>query len=83
MVVVVFGLSLKVAPQEPPRAPRPQFQVGEDVMAVSGASRVEALKLSGTKIAPQNRSDRGCKQARNDSDAEITGFFASPAEKNR
>ena len=53
-------------------------------MAVSGASRVEALRLSGTKIAPQNRSNHcGRKQARNDSDAEITGFFASPAEKNR
>ena len=38
--------------------------------------------LSGTKIASQNRSDHGGrKRARNDSAAEIAGFFASPAAK--
>ena len=40
--------------------------------------------LSGTKIASQNRGDRGGrKRARNHSAAEIAGFFASPAFKNR
>ena len=36
--------------------------------------------LGGTKIAQQNRSDHGCrKRARNHSDAENAGFFASLA----
>ena len=39
-------------------------------------------RLSGTKIASQNRSDHGGrKRARNHSAAEIAGFFASPAAK--
>ena len=43
---------------------------------------VEVPRLSGTKIASQNRSDHGGrKRARNHSAAEIAGFFASAAAK--
>ena len=48
----------------------------------AGSTWLGCAGLSGTKIASQNRSDRGGrKRARNHSTAEIAGRFASAAAK--